>query len=167
MGGGNSGQQQESAASAQQQANSQQLFNVAEPGLQTAENYYQNLASGNPTQMFAAVAPSVNSVIGNTEQAKQNILQNDPRGGTQDLALQQADISKAAQIGNLQSSAYTSSFPALANLAQTGLGISTNEAQNAIQGYGQVAQSQSADKASSMGFLGSLAGAGGSVLGGL
>lgn len=166
MGGGSNVQPQATAAATQSNQESAQTYATTEPGLQTAENYYSMLSSGDPEKIFAATAPSVNSVIGNTQAVKQQILQNDPRGGAQDLALQNADIAKASQIGNLQTSAYTSSFPALANLASTGLGLSVNEMANAMSGYQSVMQNQSQNKASTMGFLGALGGGVGDVVGG-
>lgn len=158
MGGGPPAQNQQDAAAQKSQQQSAQTYGVTEPGLQSAENYYAALSSGDPTKIFSAVSPSVNQIIGNTQAVKQNILQDNPRGGGQDLALEQANISKAAQIGNLETSAYTSSFPALANLASTGLGLSVNEMANAMQGYQSVMTNQSQNKASTMGFFGSLAG---------
>jgi hypothetical protein len=165
-GGGGPVQDAQVAASKQSQQQSAQSYAVTEPGLQAAESYYSALASGDPTKIFAAVSPSVNSIIGNTEATKKNILANSPRGGTADLALQEADIAKSSQIGGLETQAYTSSFPALANLASTGMGLSVNEMANAMQGYGSVMQDQAQNKASTMGFLGQLGGGIGSVIGG-
>jgi hypothetical protein len=157
MGGGPPAQTQADEAAKQSQQQSAETYATTAPGLKAAEAYYTKLSSGDPSAIFSAVAPSVNSIIGNTEATKKNILANAPRGGEANLAIEEADISKAAQIGNLQTSAYTSSFPALANLASTGLGLSVNEMANALQGYQSVMQNQSANKASTMGFFGSLA----------
>jgi len=166
--------QQQSAAAQQAQAQSAASYATTSPGLGIAENYYKALSSGDPQAIFKAASPSINAVIGNTEAAKRNIQLNMPKGGEQNLALEQADIAKASQIGNLETTAYTSSFPALANLASTGLGLSVNEMANAIAGFQGASQSQSsimqadaANKASTMGFLGSLAGGAGMALGGL
>jgi hypothetical protein len=163
FGGGPPAQNQADTAASLSSQESAQTYAATEPGLQTAENYYSLLSSGNPQSIFAAVSPSVNSIIGNTQATKQSILQNDPRGGAQDLALQQADIAKASQVGGLQTQAYTSSFPALANLASTGIGLSVNEMATALQGYQSVMTNESSGKGSTMGFLGSLASAGGEI----
>lgn len=151
-----------------QQAQADKISGIVTPGLVTAENYYAALASGDMSKIMAAISPSVNAIATNTEAAKEQIKINTPRGGAQDLAVQQADIAKEAQVGNLQTQAYTSSFPALASLAQGGLGISVNEVANAIASFAGGAQTnqglmqtEAEGKASTMGFFGSLAGAAG------
>ena len=152
----------------QQQGQSNQLFQTSFPGFQAAEQYYTSLASGDPQKMMAAVAPSVNAIATQTQAAKNQITETMPRGGAEELALAQADIGKSSQIGNLMSSAYTSAFPALANLAQGGIGLSVNEVANAIASFGGASQAnlgamntEAQGKASTMGFFGSLAGAAG------
>jgi hypothetical protein len=161
-------QQEQLAATAS--GESSQLFNTTFPGAQTAENYYQTLASGNPQALMQANAPAINSLAANTAQAKNNITATMPRGGAQSLALDQADITKSAQVGNLESSTFTNSFPALASLAGQGTGLSINSLSNAIGGLAGASQSnsnlmgaQAEGKGSTMGFLGSLAGAGAQV----
>lgn len=150
------------------QAQSEKTMGIVEPGLITAENYYSSLASGDASKIQAAIAPAASGITSNTEQAKKMITDSTPRGGAQDLALQEADISKAGQIGNLQTQAFTSSFPALASLFSGGAGISVNEISNAIasaQGASQttaaIGQEKAQGKASTMGFLGSLSSAAG------
>jgi len=154
----------------QSQAQSNQLFQTAFPGFNDAENYYQQLASGNPQQIFAATAPAVGQINSATQGASQQIAQNMPRGGVEQLAQANLQQQRAGQVGNLATQAYTSSFPALASLSQGGLGLAANDIANAISG-GSVAsgsnqavlQSQTQGKGSTMGFLGSLAGAGGEL----
>jgi len=153
-----------------QDARSAQLFSTAYPGMQIAENYYQALSSGDPSKIFAAVSPGVQDISANTAAAKQNIRENMPRGGTETLALQEADISKSAQIGNLETKAFTSSFPALANLGTSGIGLSNNEIANAISAFsgasataGNIAQTQEEGKGMMLGFAGDLASAGATV----
>lgn len=157
-------QQQKNANTAAQE--SQQTYKTTAPGLSTAENYYQALASGNPAALFKTIAPAVGQINQNSEAAANQIKQTTPRGGAQDLALQQNDITKAANVGNLATNAFTSSFPALASLAGTGLGLSTNELSNAIAGLSTASQTntglmnaQAEGKASTLGMLGSLGGA--------
>ena len=175
MGGtGNTQNTQNSIAQGQlalaneQQQQSEKTLGIVEPGLSTAEAYYAALASGDPNKIQAAIGPGVSGIQSQTEQAKQSILSSTPRGGAQELALQEADISKAGQVGNAQLQAYTSSFPALASLFQGGAGISVNQIANAVasaQGASQteaaVGQEQAQGKATTMGFLGSLGGAAG------
>ena len=161
-------EQASTAASANQR--SQQLYDITSPGIQTAEKYYQTLASGNPQAIYQAIAPAATQVSAASDAAKKNIEATMPRGGEKLLAMEQADIAKSSQIGNLITQSYTSSFPALANLGGQGVGLSINQMSNAIAAlggasntYGNVAQEQSAGKAATMGFLGSLAGAGGEI----
>jgi hypothetical protein len=154
----------------QQQADSEKTLGVVSPGLQTAENYYASLATGDPTKIMSAIGPAVSQIGSQTSQAKTQIKESTPRGGAQDLALAEADISKAGQVGNLETQAYTGSFPALASLFQGGAGISVSQVANAIasaQGASQttanIGQEQAQGKATTMGFLGSLAGAAGTA----
>ena len=154
----------------QQQQQSNKILGVVEPGLQTAENYYTSLASGNPTQIMDAIGPAVAQIGSQTQQSENTIKATTPRGGAQDLALQEAAIQKAGQVGNLQTQAYTGAFPALAQLFQGGAGISVSQIANAISSASgaatttaQVGQEQAQGKATTMGFLGSLAGAGGQI----
>ena len=157
----------------QQQAASDKTLGVVSPGLQTAENYYASLATGDPTKIMSAIGPAVSQIGSQTQQAKTQITEGTPRGGAQDLALAEADISKAGQVGNLATQAYTGSFPALAQLFQGGAGISVNQIANAISsasGAGtttaQVGQEQSSAKASTMGLLGSMSSAAGGAFAG-
>jgi hypothetical protein len=151
-------------------SNAQTLFGESNPGFQTAENYYQGLASGNPAEIFKLISPATSQISQQSATAANQIKQNTPRGGAQNLALAQNDITKASQIGNLATSAYTSAFPALAQIGGSGIGLSTGQANTAISGLNAASSSnqalasqQNAAKASTMGFLGSLAGVGGSL----
>ena len=159
----------------QQQAQQQgsQLFQASFPGFQTAESYYQQLASGNPQQISAAVGPAVGQINAASQSAVQNIQQNMPRGGAEQLAVANVEQQRAGQIGNLSTQAYTSSFPALASLSQGGIGLSANQIANAIsagsagsQSNAQLMNAQVQGKGNTLGFLGSLAGGAGTALSG-
>ena len=70
---------------------------------------------------------------------------------------------KAGQIGSTQSNAYLGSFPALANLAQGGIGLSVNEVSQALSAFSgasssnqAAAQMSGAGKAETLSFLGGL-----------
>lgn len=179
MGGGPSGEvtnaqlsnaNAQTALMTQQTQQGAQLFNLTEPGLGIAENYYKALSSGDPNKIFTAIAPATEQINAQSARAAQQITENTPRGGVQQLALAQNQIQKSGQIGNLATSAYTGSFQDLAALAGQGIGLSVNEISNAIaaasasnQALGNVGQEQAAGKASSMGFLGSLVSAAGEI----
>jgi len=149
----------------QQNQRSQQLYNLTYPGIQSAESFYQQLSTGNPQAIQTATAPATEQIAKNYQQASQNISQTMPRGGARDLALQQAQISEAGQIGSTEANAYLGSFPALANLAQGGIGLSLGEVTSALSAFGGAsssnqasAQMNSAGKAQTLGFIGALGG---------
>lgn len=157
---------QQIAQSNQAMAQQSQVFNTTFPGVQTAENYYSQLSSGDPNAIFRATAPAAENIAAQKASVEKNIDQNMPRGGARDLAKAQADVTSGSDIGKLFSNAYTSSFPALANLGTSGLGLSVNEMANAISGLGQAGQTlsslgseQAQGKASTLGFIASLGGA--------
>src|SRR6202034_1933091 len=89
----------------QQNANSQQLFSEANPGFQTAENFYGAIGSGSPYAISTAAAPAVQQISQATAGAKQNILNTAPAGGEKHLALEQADLSQGAPVGGVTSGA--------------------------------------------------------------
>ena len=148
-----------------QDARSDQLFKLTLPGLKDAESHYEQLASGDPNAIFKAVAPSAQAIKQQTNVAKQNIKESSPRGGAQDLALQEADISGAGAVGNIVNQSYEGAFPALASLSGHGIGLSINEMSNAIAAFGgasntasNLANEQEAGKASMLGMFGALGG---------
>jgi hypothetical protein len=160
--------QSDIAIQQQQAAESSQLFDLSLPGVTQAEKYYSSIASGNPQAISSAIGPAVGQINTASQSAKQNIAQNTPRGGVEQLAEANVDAQRAGQIGNLGTQAYTSAFPALASIGQGGLGASANEIASAIsagsagsQSNAGLMQAQAQGKASTMGFFGSLAGAAG------
>jgi hypothetical protein len=156
----------------QQQANSQQEFNTAFPGFQQAENYYSKLATGDPAAISRAIAPAAQQIDAQSTATAQRIDQDSPRGGAKNLALEENQINKGAQIGQLASQGYLSSFQNLAGLAGQGVGESTSSAGTALSGlsnagnqYSNVAQQQAEGKATQLGFISSLAGSGAELAG--
>jgi hypothetical protein len=159
-----------SSTGAAEQKEGATLFNLALPGLEKAESYQMKLASGDPQALARANAPAIQGITQQSDSAKKNITQDSPRGGGQNLALAEADISAGAQKSNLTSSTYANSFGSLAalggqNVSQgAGLQSSSVQAQGAAANqYQGLLQNNAASKASTMGFLGSLAGAGGEI----
>jgi len=155
---------QEQISVAQQQQNrSDQLFNLTEPGLQAAESFYTLLSKGDPTSIARATAPATEAVANRYEQSKKEMEFDLPRGGTKDLAIEEADISKAGAVGGIEANAYLSSFPALANLAGQGIGLSLGEVSSALSAFSgasssnqAAAQMSGAGKAQTLSFLASL-----------
>jgi hypothetical protein len=118
----------------QQAGNSQQLFNLTEPGLQTAENYYSQLATGDPGSVMRAIAPTAQAANQAAQGASSNIMANAPAGGEKNLALEQVDVNRGAQIASTASGATTGAPNALATLAGQGIGESTAAAGTGISG---------------------------------
>ena len=141
------------------------LFNLALPGLQQSESYYGKLASGDPNALARANAPAIQSITGQSNQQLQNIMQNSPRGGARDLAISEADLSKGAQISNLTTGSYTGAFPSLASLGGQNVSQGNQATSTGVQGmnaasnqYGQIQQISNEQKATQLGFWGSMGG---------
>lgn len=149
----------------QQAGQSNQLFNLAFPGLQHAENFYGALASGSPNLISAEIAPAAQQVATATAGAKKNILETSPMGGERNLALSQADVAQGAQIGQLASQGYLSSQNALASLGTRGVGLGQGAAGQAIgagssagQQWGNIFQQNVQQKGATLGAIGSVLG---------
>ena len=159
--------QQMAATGATETAEGSKLFNLALPGLEQSEAYYGKLASGDPNALARANAPAIQSITKSTDSAKKNITQDNPRGGERNLALEEADLTKGAQIGQLETGSYTSSFGSLAGLGGQNVGQGTAAQSSGVQGmnaaanqYGQIQQINSQNKAQTMGAGGDLLGTG-------
>lgn len=157
--------QQMAATGATQTAEGSQLFNMALPGLEQSEAYYGKLSSGDPNALARANAPAIQALTQSTDSAKKNIVQDQPRGGERNLALEEADLSKGAQIGQLETGSYTSSFGSLAGLGGQNVGQGTSAQSSGLQGmnaaanqYGQMQEINAQNKAQTMGFYGSMGG---------
>lgn len=166
------------ATAAQQFANlSQQSLSQMNTLTQPAVNHDMGLInaanSGNYSQLIQAAGPTVGANSQAAQQAAQNIRNNIPAGAGQQAALAQIPF----QLGNANAGALNQAYTgALGNLTQIGAayggvglneaGISTNSANAAGSAYGQIGNEQAQSKATTMGFLGSLAGAAGTAAGG-
>lgn len=160
------------ATGAQSTKEGSTLFNLALPGLEQSESYYGKLASGDPAALARANAPAIQSITSNTNSAKKNIVQDQPRGGERNLALEEADLSQGAQISQLTTGSYTGSFGSLAGLGGQNVSQGTAATSTGLQGmnaasnqYGQLQQINNEQKATQLGFITSLAGAAASVVG--
>jgi hypothetical protein len=150
-----------------QTAEGSTLFNMALPGLQQAESYYGTLASGDPNALARANAPAIQSISKATDSAKKNIMQDNPRGGERNLALEEADLSKGAQIGQLETGSFTSSFGSLAGLGGQNVGQGTGAQSSGMQGmnaaanqYQNIQNTNAASKAQQVGMWSSVGGMG-------
>jgi hypothetical protein len=155
------------ATGATQTAEGSKLFDMALPGLEQSEAYYGKLASGDPNALARANAPAVQAITKSTDSAKKNIMQDNPRGGERNLALEEADLTKGAQVGQLETGSYTSSFGSLAGLGGQNVGQGTAASSAGMQGmnaaanqYGQIQQINAQNKAQTMGMGSDIAGMG-------
>lgn len=158
----------------QQAQNAEQLYKTSEPGFQQAEQFYGDLATGDPGAIMHAIAPAAQQINEASTGAKKNILENAPSGGEKNLALEMTDVNKGAEVGKVGASGYTGSFNALAQLAGQGVGESISAAGAGTSAYSagsqtlgslgslniQDKQLQMQQKGQTMGGLGELAQAG-------
>jgi hypothetical protein len=157
----------------QQGANSNTLFNLGLPGLQTSENQAATLASGDPDAIAKLVAPAAQQVQTATAGAKQNILNTAPAGGAKDLAIENADVQQGGQIGALASQGYNNSFNTLAQLGGANVSSSQNAAGIASSGFNSASNIGSTlfsenqeQKGATLGMFGTLGGDAASGIGG-
>ena len=158
--------QQMAASGAASTAEGAKLFNLALPGLETANTYYGKLASGDPNALARANAPAIQSITGQSNEQLKNIMQNAPRGGARDLAISEADLSKGAGISNLTTGSYTSAFPSLASLGGQNVGQGNQATSTGVQSmnaaanqYGNLQQLNNEQKSTQLGLITGLAGA--------
>jgi hypothetical protein len=155
-----------------QSQNAQQLYNLTEPGLVQSEDFYQNLASGDPAAIMKAIAPTAQAASSSAAGAKANIEANSPAGGEKNLALEQVDVNRGAQISSAASGATLAAPNALGQIAGQGIGegissagaatsglSSANQGLTSLQGLTfQGQQLQMEQKGQTLGAVGGLAG---------
>ncbi len=170
--GENSAIQSMLGLSSTQQNEANQLYQLGLPAEQQAAAHYQAMASGSPSAIQTAIAPGVQQIQQATQGAKQNILNTAPSGGEKNLAIENADVSQGAQIGQLAGQGYLGSFNALGQLgaqttgqSQNAVGEALSGLNSGLQGYGQIGsqqmqaqQEQLQQKGEQLGLVGSLAG---------
>lgn len=156
----------------QQTQQSQSLFDLSAPGLTQAENYYETIASGSPGAIMRADAPVTQQIAQATAGAKKNIMDNGPAGGEKNLALEQADVNRAAQISSNASGTVQAANESLGKLGTSGVSQSQQGASIATSGIGtslsgfqglgslqlEGQQLQMEQKGQELGAFGSLAG---------
>lgn len=152
--------QEEVSLAQNQQQNSNQLFSASFPGFQQSENYYQQLASGDPAAISRAIAPAAQQINQQSTASAQRISQDAPRGGEKNLALEENQINKGAQIGQLASGSYLNSFNSLAGLAGQGIGQAQTASGQSLSGlnaagnqYSNIAQQQQEGSSSTKGTI--------------
>jgi hypothetical protein len=192
MGGsGNTQKQQEALtqqqiALGQQQAGiGQQYIDLSQAQLQRSTNlqqplvdFYTGITQGNSQSKIAAASPVLGQIANSTKQAEANIYNTIPAGAGRDEALAQAQIGQGQQNASTLNSTFNTALQQLAAMGtgstQAGLGLASAGftglaapgLQQGQQGLANVAQEQNQQKASTMGFFGSLVGAAGNAASG-
>lgn len=152
---------------------------------QPAIQFAQGLASGNPADVTKAAGPQLSQIAQQYAGAKQSVLDTTPKGAAQDFSLMQLPQQQANTTANLLGGEVNAGMNTLLGLGQnaqgalgnisSGLGgLSMQQLGAGLTAGGQASQTnqsvmnaQAQQKATTMGFLGQLAGAGGMAAGGL
>src|SRR5579872_563045 len=176
MGGGGikSTQNQEQSVANQYQGVAGGLEQFAAPLLnegvslqQPLINLLQSYMSPDPSARLTANAIPIGNIKSQDQVATDSIFNNVAPGAGRDFALAKLKEGEASQISGLLNRTYESAAPGLAQVGSglTGTGLQVyGGALSALGGatgaLGQIGQQQEQGKASTLGFLGSLAGAG-------
>lgn len=122
--------------------------NIASPGLQTSENYWQSMLQGGPAAQ-AATAPYAQTIAQQTAANQKNIQNTLPAGGEKNLALAQNQTQQGASVANLYQGLGPQAAQQLGNLslgiANTGNqsgGVSAQSGASNLNLAGQQAQAK-------------------------
>ena len=161
-----------------------QTYQQQEQLQQPAIQFAQGLASGNPADVTKAAGPQLAQISQQYAGAKQNILDTTPKGAAQDFSMMQLPQQQANATASLLGGEVNQGMNTLLGLGQnaqgalgnisSGLGgLSMQQLGAGLTASGQesgvnqsIMNAQAQQKATTMGFLGQLAGAGGTALGG-
>jgi hypothetical protein len=179
LGGGNSATNTQNSITAQQQATQAQENTLATQNqaeglalLQPLISQLSSLSSGNPSSVQSALAPYLTNITQSNSQQKGQIMESMGPGVGRDVALSQVTQNSGNQIAAEKNSLVQGAATQLAQvgagvegfgLSQVGAGISAGSA--ASTSNQAVMQQQEQQKASTLSFIGELAGAGGGALG--
>jgi hypothetical protein len=145
--------------------------------IQPATDFYSGITSGDQSKITAAAAPIFTKIADESSAARERIYSEVPRGAGQDFALAQVEQHKANTAAGAVGNVFQGAFDKLAGIGE-GMGqFSLQELGAALRGgegasqslfgagqtRGQVMQAQAAKKQATMGFLGDVVKAGGSM----
>ena len=126
------------------------------------------IVSGDKNALTSATSVPIGQLAKSAQASKENIYDQIPAGAGRDVALAQNTMSKNSGVASFLNQTYMNAFPALAQMGSesgnVGLqqtGASLNSMSGSTNAYGQVMNADAQNKASTMGLVGSLAGAGG------
>jgi len=154
-------------------ANSREDRKRREDLMQPAIDFNKKVAGGDKGSLLTAVAPMISEITKGRAQSKEAIYEGVPAGVGRDVALAQNETGTRDAIASTKNSTFLAALDKLANigsgigsfsLQELGAGITSSSA--AANTNQSVIQAKSAAKASTMGFLGQLAGAGGAAFAG-
>ena len=172
--------QQQNALESQYLQFAQQRFNQGDILQQPLISKLQSLTSGDPNAVISAAGPELGNIAKSGQAAKANIFNTIPAGAARDFALSQVPMQQYSQTAGYLNNIINQAPQELAQIgsAQQGLGTTLT---GAAQGFGTLGTSQAGlagttaynqqqiaaqQKASTLGFIGSLAGATGSAFSG-
>lgn len=173
MGGPSKAQEQQQTIANQQQQEGLQLQeqaqNLQKQGLaeeKPAIDYYTALTGGDRGKALAAAGGQISNITKGADTSRAQISDSTAPGAARDIALAQVDQGANSQVASTLNAQQTGAFDKLANLGAgigafslQDLGAGLNSTSGAASTSGAVAQEQNAQKASTLSFLGSLAGA--------
>lgn len=183
--------QSQSALSQEQIQLGRDVFGQSQQELQRSHtlqqpliDFYQGILDAGKTGDYSSIISAGGVPLKQTAQgaetAKANIMNSVPEGAGRDYALANLERGKQDSISSIINQIYMGAAPALANIgsgaAQVGLqelggsisslGGASSSLSGASSSYGNIANQQAQGKATTMGFLGNLAGAAGTAFGG-
>lgn len=136
--------------------------------------FLKSIISGDPGATQTAAAPVVGQIASGYQAAKDQIYNQVPAGAARDVALAKLPTEQNSSISSAINSIFLQAFPTLANLGSSAGAQAVQEFGGALSGLSgasstqnNVMQAQAASKASTMGFLGQLAGAAASPFAGM
>lgn len=160
----------QTAIAQQQNYNSEADRAARDKAQAPAIGLYTALTSGDPHAALTAASPLIAPISQGYQAAKDSIFNNIAPGAGRDAALANLNIQKNAATSGIFASQTAGAYDKLANIGSglgafslQDIGASLNAFGGATKSNDSVMQAQAANKASTMGFLGQLAGAGGAV----
>jgi hypothetical protein len=163
-----------------QAANAQDLYGLVRPGMGRAEDFYTQLASGDPSAIMRTIGPAAEQIQQAATGATKSVLETAPAGGEKNLALAEIEAGKGAEVGKVATESYLKAPAALAGMAGQGIGESIGAAQAGTSALSagsstlgslgglqiEQAQFQAQQKGSALGGLGQIAGTAGAGIAG-
>lgn len=150
-----------------------QMNALYQPAIQADTSLVGAAQKGDYSQLIQAAGPQLGILASQNQQASQLTTNSMPAGAGRDSALAQLPQQQASAVAGTLNNSYAQALQQLTQLGSSYGSTGLQEAGAGLAGltsagstYNSVAQSQAQGKASTMSFLGSLAGAGGAAFAG-